>query len=256
MGGGMSINQQNLQSVSNDSLQSSQENCTNVETLVSKTTIIATDSNINNLTDTNVISGNNSSCVLKSNLQTKLLNSLKDDQSATQFSVPGPFTVLQDLVGASLDENQNNAQIIANSSSQLMNSMCQNNNSVPSEITIIVNGSTLNNNNFSKLIKNNKSSCIISNSASFYAQNSATNTQVATQVQISMFVFIALIIVIGVIGVAAIKYGFKSKKVKRKDDDSAIKLIEAEERPVSYKGNNPPLTRRNLGNLKSRIVTR
>ena len=147
------------------------------------------------------------------------MNDLKSQQGATQFDVPGIFTVLGDLLGSKDSINQDNSQMIANEATQLMSSMCQDNTSANMNIRLILDDVNLTDVNFNNLAKSNKFNCIVNNMGSFYAQNDESNTQNATQVRIDGMVFLAIIIVIGVIAVAAIKYGFKHRKKESQQND-------------------------------------
>ena len=210
-GGGLKIDQTNFQSTSSKVITSSNSNCSKAIVASTDINIVANNSTLNNDKAGNAILSNSVSCVEKATLTTDITNSLKDKSKATQVDVPGPFTVLEDLLGAGDDINQNNSQIIANQASQMINSLCQNNETTPLKVSLILNNTSLTDVNFSNYIRNNKFNCVIDNMASFYAQNDESNTMEATQVRMSMFIFIALIIAIAVVAVAAIRYGFKSK---------------------------------------------
>lgn len=224
MGGGLSIGQNNFQETSTNVNQSSQASCINTYVEASDISITANNSTLNNLNNNQSILNNSSTCALKASLDSSIINKLKSTQKATQVDVPGPFTILSDLLGAGDSISQNNTQVISNQATQAMNSLCQNNDTTSKNVAIIVNNTTVNDLNLSNLIKNNKTNCVIENTSKFFAQNDETNSQTATQVRISMFVVIALVIAIGCIGVAAIKYGFKSKK----EENSNVALEETE----------------------------
>lgn len=225
MGGGMSIEQNNLQSTSTSALESSQEFCSIATYNLSDVNITANNSTLNNVRAGQVVSSNSSSCALKSTLQTSIINNLKSQQGATQVDIPGIFTFLGDLTGSSDSINQNNSQVISNQSSQLMNSMCQDNKTNAVSVSLVVNNTTVNNLDLSNYVRNQKFNCVIANMSSFLAQNDESNSQKATQVRIDGLVFVILIIVAGVIGVAALKYGFKSSS-KTNPDGSLEKTLE------------------------------
>lgn len=221
---GLDINEANIQSTSTINQQSSQENCINANIATENVQISAVSSLIEGNNFSNVIMNNNSSCNLKASLQSAITNKLASKQKSTQFDVPGPFTILSDLLGGGDSINETNRQTISNEVTQAMNSLCQNNNTAPKVVDLVVNNTKLINNDFSNYIKSNKTQCIIDNMSSFYAQNSEANTQTATQVRIGAIVFIVLIIVAGSVAVAIVKYGFKGKSAAQqdssKDDDT------------------------------------
>lgn len=212
MGGGLSIEQKNSQSIYNNIAQESSEVCSVAISANSNISITANNSTLKNLNFDNGIVNNASSCALKASLQTTLLNSLKNKQSSTQVDIPGPFTILGDLIGSKDSINESNSQTIANESTQLMNSMCQNPLNANQNISLIVNNTTVDGLNKNNLISSNKFQCVIDNMSRFYAQNDESNTQIATQVRIDGMIFIIIIIVVGIVAVIIAKEAFKSKK--------------------------------------------
>ena len=219
MGGGLSIDQANKQSTSTKITQESVERCSIACTSSQNINITAKGGSMRDVNfDAGCIS-NSASCSLKASLSSTILNDLKDNQGASQFDVPGIFTVLSDLLGAKDSINQDNSQMISNEATQLMNSLCQDNSSVNMNISLVLDDVNLTDVNFTNFAKSNKFNCIINNMGSFYAQNDEANTQNATQVRIDSMVFLAIIIVVGVIAVAAIKYGFKRRKKTSKTNN-------------------------------------
>lgn len=224
MGGGMSIEQSNKQTALTKIAQQSTESCMVACSAVQNINIVAKGGS---MTDVNFKDGcisNVSSCALKASLQSSIFNNLKSQQGATQFDVPGIFTFLEDLIGAGDNINQQNSQLISNQASQFMNSVCQNNISTPQNIDLTLTNVNLKDVTFGNYATSNKFSCIINNMGSFYAQNDESNTQQATQIRIDSMVFLALIIVAGVVAVAALKYGFQKKSVNTSGSNSLEKL--------------------------------
>lgn len=225
MGGGLSIAQKNVQSISTKVTQESVERCSIACTASQNINITAKGGSMRDLNFKNGCISNSSSCTLKASLKSSIINDLKSQQGATQFDVPGIFTVLSDLLGSKDSINQNNSQVIANEATQLMNSLCQDNTVVDSNVNLVLDDVNLTDVDFSNLAKSNKFNCVINNMGSFYAQNDESNTQAASQTRIDGMIFLALIIVIGVIAVAAIKYGFKRRAKKAKDDNQVEDTI-------------------------------
>jgi hypothetical protein len=226
MGGGLSIEQADTQNISNKISQSSIEQCSIANTASQNIQIDATGGSLNNDNFKNGILSNNTSCALKASFSTTLLNNLNNTQGATQFDVPGIFTILNSLAGNKDNINQSNAQNIANEATQAMNSLCQNNDTAPQVINLNINGTNISNTTFGNFVKSNKFSCTLTNMASFYAQNSEINSQSALQIQVDSMVFIAIIICVAVIAVAALKYGSKKKGNNNSNDNSDNKLID------------------------------
>jgi hypothetical protein len=218
MGGGLSIEQSDKQSTSNTVSQESIERCSIAQGATQSIHINAQGGSIDNDNFNNGILSNSASCALKASLTSTLINTQSNTQGATQVDIPGIFTVLSDMVGSNDDINQSNSQNIANQATQLMNSLCQDNQTAPQTININLNNTSLDNTTFNNFVKSNKFNCVLDNMSSFYAQNSQTNSQVATQIRIDSMVFIALIIAAAVVLVAAIKYGRKKKNKGGVDD--------------------------------------
>jgi hypothetical protein len=227
MGGGLSIQQSNKQSVSTKIVQQSVEQCSIACSATTNINITAKGGSMRDLNFKNGCISNSASCSLKASLKSTIMNDLKSQQGATQFDVPGIFTVLGDLLGSKDAINQQNSQMIANEASQLMSSMCQDNTSVSMNVNLILDDVNLTDVNFNNLAKSNKFNCVINNMGSFYAQNDESNTQNATQVRIDGMVFLAIIIVIGVIAVAAIKYGFKRRNNNKQNDKVEDTVLKA-----------------------------
>ena len=230
MGGGMSIEQSNTQTAITKVAQQSTEKCTVACSAVQNINIVAGGGSMRDVNFKSGCISNVSSCALKSALQSSVFNNLKSQQGATQFDVPGLFTILSDLIGAGDSINQNNSQLISNQASQFMNSFCQDNTAASSNINLVLTNENLTDVTFGNYATTNKFNCILDNMGSFYAQNDESNTQQATQVRIDSMVFIALIIVAGVVAVAALKYGFKKKSVntnKSKSDGVEAAAVKA-----------------------------
>lgn len=240
MGGGLSIEQNNNQSITNSISQESISKCVIAEGATQNINLTLTGGSISDSSFENGIISNSSSCALKSSLQSQLINDLKSQQGATQFDVPGPFTVLEDLIGSKDNINQNNSQLISNQATQLINSLCQNNQSVTQNINIVASNETISGVTFGNFVKSNKFDCTIDNLASFIAQNSESNTQTATQVRIDSMVFLAIIIAVAVVAVAAFKYGFKKRSAKQ-TDDTGQEIKAVLDAPNSYLSK-PPVT--------------
>lgn len=234
MGGGLSIEQNNNQTIKNSISQEAVSRCVIAQAANENIDLSLTGGSITNSSFKNGIISNSASCSLKSSLQSQLINDLKSQQGATQFDVPGPFTFLSDLVGSKDNINQNNSQLIANQATQLINSLCQNNQTADQNINVVSVDETIDGVTFGNFIKSNKFDCTIDNMASFIAQNSESNTQKATQVRIDSMVFLALIIAIAVIAVAAIKYGFKKRALKQSNDDEGEEIKAVMDAPNPY----------------------
>jgi len=223
MGGNMSIQQSNSQEVKNNISQESIEKCTVALAATQDIDLTLSGGSISDSKFENAVMSNDSSCALKASLSTKIINDLKNQQGATQFDVPGLFTMLSGLTGGGNDSiSQSNSQVIANEASQLMNSLCQENIPSSQNVNIIATNETIENVTFGNFVKSNKFNCILDNSAAFYAQNDESNTQQASQTRIDGMIFLALIIAVAVVAVAAIKYGFKKRNIVK--DDSAKDL--------------------------------
>ena len=218
MGGGMSIEQKNNQTIKNNISQEAISRCVIAQSSTQDINLTLTGGSITDSSFQNGVISNSASCSLKSSLQSQLINDLKSQQGATQVDVPGPFTVLSDLLGSKDNISQDNSQLISNQATQAINSLCQNNQVSNQNINIVAVDETIDGVTFGNFVKSNKFDCTIDNLSSFIAQNSESNSQVATQVRIDSIVFIALIIAVGVIAVTAIKYGFKKRSLKQKDN--------------------------------------
>lgn len=225
MGGGMSIEQKNNQDIEADITQETSARCIVTQKATQKINVTIDTSNVSNASFGNTITSNESSCALKSSLNSKVLNNLKDKQGATQIDVPGLFTALNSLTGNQNNINQANSQLISNQASQLINSLCQNNKFATQDVSLRIVNSTVNGFKVNNIIGSNKFNCIIQNTSSYFNQNSESNTQTATQVKIDSMIFIILIIVIGVVAVLAMKYGFERKNKNKNESDSQEKTI-------------------------------
>ena len=213
----MSIEQKNDQDIESNITQMSLARC--VVTKKAEQNINATivNSNVSNLELSNTVAGNQSSCALRSSLQSTVINSLKDKQGATQVDVPGPFTVMGDLVGSKDNITQENSQRIASQASQLINSLCQDPLLANQDVNLRIIGANVNGLKIPNALLGNKSSCVIQNTSSYFNQNSESNTQSATQVKIDSMIFMILFIVIGCVAYAAIRYGINRKGKKSSD---------------------------------------
>lgn len=247
MGGNMSIQQSDNQEIKNSISQVSTERCTVAFTSTQNINLTLSGGSISDSSFENSVLANDSSCALKASLSTSIINSLKNQQGASQFDVPGLFTMLTALTGGGNDSiSQNNSQLIANEASQLMNSLCQDNSTSTQNVNIIASNEIIENVKFGNYVKSNKFDCILDNSAAFYAQNDESNTQQASQTRIDGMIFLAIIIAVAVIAVAAIKYGFKKRQLASKDTSGeALKAvldepIDVDEAPPPYSKKPPP----------------
>ena len=234
MGGGMSIEQQNDQSIRSSINQEIMTRCVLSYQATSNVSMTLKGGTANNVTIGNSIVSNDSSCALKSSLNSTVINNLKSQQGATQFDVPGIFTVLSDLTGSRDDINQNNSQKIANQATQLINSLCQDNKLATKNVNITAIDENINNLNVNNLIGSNKFNCILENTSSYYNQNSESNTQKATQVRIDSMIFIVLIIAVSIVAIEAIKYGFK--KNNNNNNNNTINKINPQEKELNELG--------------------
>lgn len=197
MGGNQSINQTNVQTVSNKISQVSNEQCLNLCLNEGDINIKIIDSDVGNITIQKGCAINSSSCVLKAALDTDLINDLSSSQDSRQTELQGPFTVLTELLGGGNQTvNQNNYQAISNESSQQMNSLCRTSAISSNPIVVDIEQSKVKNLNIDNMDQINKSQCVIDNMSKFYAQNSESNSQSAHQTQAGLLSLIIIAIVI------------------------------------------------------------
>lgn len=220
MGGGLSIHQSNYQVTSNKISQVSNEECINYCTNLTNINV-----NLNNVhVGLAKIGGacfvDSPSCVLKSSLDTELINKLSNTQSASIADLTGLFSFLNNLTSAGDDINQSNYQGITNEATQQMNSLCLNTSTVGGTITYIANGGSIRELDLGKTGHTTKSDCVIDNMSRFYAQNDETNDQSAKITRMSMIILIIIFVLI----IIVVLHSLKHKKHKSKSKDLLSEL--------------------------------
>ena len=227
MGGNQSINQSNDQLISNAISQVSNGQCINQCVESGAFTINITDSDIGNFNIKKGCNINSASCNLKASLDSSLTNDLSDTQKSKQSDLEGPFTLLSEMMGGGNQSiDQTNYQAISNEASQQMNSLCLTQAIDSSPVTVNVTDSKIKNFKQDYTTSIGKSTCTIDNMAKFYAQNSETNTQSASQTRAGIGALIALIIVVillgGVMGHHGKKGNDEGKGIAKDVIDSGI----------------------------------
>ena len=186
MGQSTSIFQSSSQDISNQIAQISNENCVNSCIAGNNKTDLefrnsTLDGNVN-VTNACFISG--SSCILKSSLDSSLINNQSSTQKGSILDKQNLFDLFNEFatIGSSDSINQSNFQSISNEITQIINSTCQNPTEVSNNSTTqlydntTVKGSIIITNQGA----NTNSQCIINNMTKSYVSNSQTNSQSAS----------------------------------------------------------------------------
>lgn len=210
MGGSQSnISQNNYQTISNLMQQVSNQSCINSCTESSQLNITAVDTTFEgDITNNISCQINNSSCLLKSSLNTELTNTLNSTQKGSISELEGLFTLLQSLIGDKDTVNQNNYQSIINEVSQTVNNTCRNDPTSTNSTNLNFQGDTIEGNiNLNEIAGDTKAQCVLQNMSSIYANNSETNSQSASITKIDglfaavIAIVVAIVLVIMILGI-------------------------------------------------------
>ena len=201
MGQNVSINLNSYQKASNDISQISNENCINLCTDDTNIILNMTDFTAGNITIKTGCFINSPSCILKSSMDSSLINNLKSEQDGSITS--GAFAFLDDLaeLGSSKSINESNYQETVNKVTQQLNSLCMSHNSVSGDVLLNMDEGSVKNLIIDKT-KNgtNKSQCVIENMAKSFVQNDLTNKQKASistgTIGLGMLALLAIVAII------------------------------------------------------------
>lgn len=221
MGLSMSINQSNYQETSNQISQISNEECINYVTNDTEIVVNIDGGSYGNIDISAIALLNSPSCILKASLDSSLINTLSNKQSAQITDMAGLFTALDALarIGGSDSISQSNYQKIMNESTQQLNSLCKNYSGAEEPIILNLTDAKVRNINIKKLAESNKSDCVINNMVKSYISNNETNDQTAKITRMGIMAIILLIIIIIIIGVV-MRHHKKHKKADASDSSS------------------------------------
>ena len=221
MGLSMSINQSNYQETSNQISQISNEECINYVTNDTEIVVNIDGGSYGNIDISAIALLNSPSCILKASLDSSLINTLSNKQSAQITDMAGLFTALDALarIGGSDSISQSNYQKIMNESTQQLNSLCKNYSGAEEPIILNLTDTKVRNINIKKLAESNKSDCVINNMVKSYISNNETNDQTAKITRMGIMAIILLIIIIIIIGVV-MRHHKKHKKADASDSSS------------------------------------
>jgi len=221
MGLSLSIDQSSYQKVSTQISQISNEECINYVT--NDATIITNidGGTYGNIEESEVALLNSPSCILKASLDSELINTLSDKQSAQITDMAGLFTALDALarIGGSDSISQDNYQDITNESTQQMNSLCLNYSVTQGAIINNIKDAKVRNLIITANSTSDKSSCVIDNMAKSYISNNETNDQTAKITRIGIGAILLLLLLIVALGVI-MKHHKKHKTADGKDSES------------------------------------
>jgi len=217
----MSINQSNYQETSNQISQISNEECINYVTNDTEIVVNIDGGSYGNIDISAIALLNSPSCILKASLDSSLINTLSNKQSAQITDMAGLFTALDALarIGGSDSISQSNYQKIMNESTQQLNSLCKNYSGAEEPIILNLTDAKVRNINIKKLAESNKSDCVINNMVKSYISNNETNDQTAKITRMGIMAIILLIIIIIIIGVV-MRHHKKHKKADASDSSS------------------------------------
>lgn len=194
------ISQNNYQSISNVMQQISNQQCINSCTAISNINFFAENSTFNDISNITSCQINSSSCILKSALDTQLLNSLASTQSGSITEIEGIFTLLQSLLGDDANITQNNYQSIMNEVTQVVNNTCRTDPTSTDSSNYIFQSDIVEGNvTLGAVAGNTKASCVLQNMSNIYANNSETNSQTASISKIDGLTLIILAIIAAVL---------------------------------------------------------
>ena len=184
MGANTSIFENSVQETNTRVAQISNENCVNACITNNNNNVIKlTNTTVNgdiNFSSACLISG--AGCTLKSSLDSTLINTQSNKQSANIKE--GIFDFLNELFGIGNSDNitEQNYQAISNEVTQMMNSTCQNEQEISdNSLAVILTNDTINGNiNLTEKGTITNTQCIITNMAKSYIKNDQKNSQTAT----------------------------------------------------------------------------
>ena len=221
MGLSLSIEQSSYEKVSTDISQISNEECINYVSNNAQIITNIDDSTIGNLEITEAAFLNSPSCILKASLDSSLINTLSNKQSAQITDIAGLFTALDALtrIGGSDDINQSNYQFISNEVTQQMNSLCANYSTTQGAIINNIEGSKVRNVIITSNAQSDKSSCIIDNMTKSYISNNESNDQTAKITRMGIMALILILLLVGAL-IFIMKHHKKHKDADAKDSES------------------------------------
>jgi len=202
MGQSQSITQKNIQQVTNNISQISNEKCVNLCIEGSGFKINIDNSTVGNIDIEESCAINGSSCILKASFSQDIVNDLANLQKADIKDEEDPSNFLNTLaeIGSSQNVNQTNYQGVTNNSTQQLNGLCMNkteNNATPT-ILNIVNGRAGNIKlSASDIISNTQ--CAITNLGTDKFTNALSNSQSASLTREGMFGSLGFLILIAVV---------------------------------------------------------
>jgi len=221
MGLSLSIEQSNYQETNNQISQISNEECINFVTNNAEIITNIDGSTIGNLEITEAAFLNSPSCILKASLDSSLINTLSNKQSAQITDMAGLFTALDALarIGGSDDISQSNYQIISNESTQQMNSLCNNYATSQGAIINNIEDSKIRNVIINSNSESDKSSCIIDNMSKSYISNNESNDQSAKITRMGILAILLMLLLVGALAFI-MKHHKKHKSADAKDSNS------------------------------------
>lgn len=221
MGLSLSIDQSNYQKTSTDISQISNEECINYITNDSQIITNIDNSTIGNLTIEELALLNSPSCILKASLDSSLVNTLSNKQSAQITDMAGLFTALDALarIGGSDSISQENYQIISNESTQQMNSLCANYSTTQGAIINNIENSKVRNVYITSNAESDKSSCIIDNMTKSYISNNESNDQSAKITRMGIMGIILMLLLVAAL-IFVMRHHKKHKDADAKDAES------------------------------------
>jgi len=221
MGLSLSINQSNYQETSNQISQISNEECINYVTNDTEIVMDIDGGTYGNIDISVIALLNSPSCILKASLDSSLINTLSNKQSAQITDMAGLFTALDALarIGGSDSISQSNYQKIMNESTQQLNSLCKNYTGAEEPIILNFTDAKIRNINIKKLAQSNKSDCVINNMVKSYISNNESNDQTAKITRMGIMGIILVVIIIIIIGVV-MRHHKNHKKADASDSSS------------------------------------
>ena len=185
MGQAMSEYETSRQDLSNKISQISRANCVNacIDSGNNAYINISNSTIHGDLTYTQACFISGASCVLKSSLDSELLNNQSNKQTAQIKDEQDIFNLLNELatIGSSDDITENNYQSLSNEVTQMMNSTCQNSAEVTNNslVLLLSNDDIEGSLNFGDSGSITNTQCHITNMVKNYIKNDQTNTQSA-----------------------------------------------------------------------------